>query len=341
MCKRCKRNDKTCYYSSPPHGAPENALATVNPSDQPDVGTSSVDLELLLSDSSFEIDFIQGTAMRELLYPSVPDLVGRLGELQPVSGQTESWNWMIGELKSYPQAFAQSVETSFIHKNMVCHPLPRPLRVAFGICAACISINEYNKSMLFQTIEAETSELVKPASGGTPLEDLSRLQAAVLYTIIRLFYGDIEQQSLAEQQKSLLGVWGFQLLQRASLELRQAQPSWESWILTESIRRTVLVAYIVYGVYSVFKYGICTELPTLAVLPMSTKQVFWGSQATYFDHFLEDETINYDEFARLWVNSTPRRLESFEKMILVACKGIEAVEAFDSMANLSLGQVTP
>ncbi|KAM0256122.1 hypothetical protein ACHAQJ_005209 [Trichoderma viride] len=288
------------------------------------------------------MDFIQDTAMRGLLNPSVPNLVGQLGELQPVSGRSESWNWMLEELKSYPQVFAQRVETSFIHKKLARHPLLRPLRVSFGICAACICINESNKPVLFQAIKAETSELTKPASNsGTLLEDLSRLQAIVLYTIIRLFYGDMEQQSLAEQQKHLLGVWGFQLLQRADVELRQAPPSWESWILTESIRRTVLMAYMVYGVYSVFKYGICTEVPTLAVLPMSTKQVFWASQATYANHFLEDKTINYDEYSRLWLTWTPRRLESFEKVILVACKGIEAVEAFDSMPSLSFGQASP
>lgn len=190
-------------------------------------------------------------------------------------------------------------------------------------------MNEANQVVLFRTLDAEVSELLNPASSGTLLEDLSKLQIMVLYQIIRLFHGDIKQRTLAEQQQSFLGAWGLQLLRRADVELRDAQPAsptWQTWILAESIRRTVIVAFMVLAIYSVFKHGVCPE-PTLSILPISTKQAIWNSRAAYLQHSFEDKTMKYGDFTALWLALPPRKLEPFEKMILVACKGIELVEA--------------
>ena len=279
--------------------------------------------------SPFHIGSSLSVCLVELLHPSIPNSIGQLGEVVPVHGPTESVTWVIEELKSYPRAYAQLGQTAFIHRNIVSNSLLPPSRTALGICSACVYMNEANEPLIFRTIEAEVSELVRGKSGSTLLEELSKMQAMVLYTIIRLFSGDVEKRICAEQQRFLLGIWGMRLLQRADMELSQAQVCWNTWILTESVRRTVLIAHVAYGAYSIAQYGICAELPTLAVLPLSTKQVFWHSQTTYFDHFLEDETKSYAEFTDLWLASTARSLESFEKLLLVACRGLDAVETYD------------
>lgn len=265
--------------------------------------------------------------MDELLYPSVPSFLGNLGEVQPVSGNTQSWEWVIEQLKSYPRTFGQHAETTFIHKELYCDQLPHTIRAAFGVSAAYACTNEANKSMLFRTLDAEALELLNAALEGTLLEALSRLQAMVLYQIIRLFHGDLKQRTVAEQQESLMGAWGLQLLQRASVELRSAHLTWGDWILAESIRRTVMIAFMLYGVYSVFKHGICPEYPTLSILPVSTKAALWNSPGAYLQHGDWVDTMKYRDFAELWLASPKRKLEPFEKMLLVACKGTEQVEA--------------
>ncbi|KAK9246138.1 hypothetical protein V1506DRAFT_195844 [Lipomyces tetrasporus] len=329
-CKRCQKNNRTCHYRypSPPQTMESSSFGVAsNPVDAPASGPASVDLDFW-SDTAFEIDLNDSMLVRELMYPSVPDMLGQLGDLQPVSGNTQSWKWVIEQLKSYPRAFAQHAETVFIRKDLVCDSFPQAIRAAFGVCAACLCMDEDNESVLFRSLNAEVSDLLKkPTSCGALLEDLTKLQAVVLYQIIRIFHGDIKQRALAEQQQSYLGAWGLQLLRRADVELRDAQPSWQTWILTESIRRTVIVAFMIYAVYSIFKHGVCPELPTLSILPISTKQAFWNSRATYLQHSYEDETVKYGDFTTVWLSSPPRKLEPFEKMILVACKGLERVEA--------------
>jgi hypothetical protein len=48
--------------------------------------------------SPFEVELSDSRLIGELLYPSVPNLVSRLGELQPVSGNKQSWQWVLEKL---------------------------------------------------------------------------------------------------------------------------------------------------------------------------------------------------------------------------------------------------
>jgi hypothetical protein len=307
-----------------------------NAVDQPLSGAASVNLDFGSSGAPFFMGMNDKWWMKEfeLLYPSVPNMVGQLGELQPISGNTKSWKWVIEQLKGYPRAFAQHSETTFIHRDLIPDPVTQAIRTAFGVSAIYVCMNESNQSMLFRTIDSEVSELLKPATGSTLLEDLSKMQALVLYQIIRMFHDDLKQRTLAEQQQSLLGTRALQLLRRGDVELRDIQPTWETWLLTETIRRTVIVTFMVHAVYSIFKMGICPELPTLSVLPVSTRQDFWSSRAAYREHSAEDETMKYTEFTAFWLASPSRKLDAFEKMILVACKGIEPVEALSCPKNV-------
>lgn len=287
---------------------------------------SEGDLNSWSFNASLDVELGDNSLVEELLCPSVPNLVGDLGELQPVLGNTRSWQWVMEQLQGYPLAFAQQAATAFIHKDLVHAAFPQKIRVAFSICAAFACVNEVNYSALFQTLDAEVSGLLGSVSCSTLLEDLSKLQALVLYQIIRLFKGGLKQRTLAEQQQSVLGTLGLQLLQRTDAEIQGVRPTWERWVLTESIRRTVIVAFMVNAVYSIFKNGICPELPTLCVLPISTKQAFWNSRAAYLCQSHEDTAVKYSQFTAQWLASPHRKLEPFEKMILVACKGIGPVE---------------
>jgi hypothetical protein len=277
-------------------------------------------------DPAFNFELQQINLMDEL-HPSIPSFIGNLGEVQPISGNTQSWEWVIEQLKSYPRTFGQHGETTFIHKELYRDQLPHMIRAAFGVSAAYACTNEGSKSMLFRTLDAGVQELLEQALDETLLEALARLQAMALYQIIRLFHGDLRQRTLAEQQENMVGAWGLQLLQRASVELRGPNLTWKDWMIAESIRRTVLVTFMLYGVYSVFKHGICPEYPTLSILPVSTQAVLWKSPEAYLHHDDLTDTMKYRDFTEFWLASPRRKLEPFEKMLLVACKGTEQVEA--------------
>lgn len=278
-------------------------------------------------ETAFDFGLDDDQLMEELL---VPNLVGDLGEVQPISGMVQSWQWVIEQLKGYPRAFARHAETPFIHRTLYTDTTPRPIRAALGVCAALECLGESNESMFFRVLDAEVLDLLQPPPSSmtrTLLEDLAKVQALVLYQIMRLFYGNLSRRILAEQQADVLKAWSLQLLRRADDELRQSPPTWETWIQAESIRRTVLLAFTLYGINSIFKHGVCLELPTLGSLPVSTQAASWKSKASYLEHRDPTETMKYTDFGSLWLVSPPRRLDPFEKVLLVCCKGIEQVEA--------------
>ena len=267
---------------------------------------------------------------------SVPSLLGSLGEVQPVEGSSQTWQWVIDQIKSYPRDFAQHAQNIFIHKQLYRDSIPQPIRAAFGVSSSHCLINDDNRQMLFKVVDAEVLELLKPSCGGALGDELARLQALLLYQIVRLLHGDVEQRATAEQQQALLFTRAVKLVTRSQAELRDGEAvDWHTWILAECIRRTALVVYMLYGVYSIFREGICVGFPTLAKLPMSTATRSWYSEAGHQKNLEDGATMPYERFSTLWQVSTPRKLDPFEKFLLVACQGIDTITAFSDAEKLA------
>ncbi|KAH8689489.1 hypothetical protein BGW36DRAFT_433488 [Talaromyces proteolyticus] len=337
VCGRCQRNKKECKYASTPQShADESDHSSNIYHHRPPSSTTELDLHSWSSDD-FAIDFCLNDSrlIGELLTQNIPNMLGELGDVQPVAGTTRSWKWVIRQLKQYPGEFVQHAETPFIHKTFD-HGLGGELvRTAFGICAGCVCMNEVNQSMLFAALDIEMANLLDLTVRNSLRADLSRMQAIVLYQIIRLFYGDTKQQAIVEQHHDHIAASALRLLHRANVELDATPATWEIWVLAESIRRTVMIAFLVFSVYSISKHGVCPELPTLSILPVSLKQEFWTSETTYLLHSTEEQIVKYPDFTSLWLASPPRILDPFEKLVLVACKGIEAVEALSCPDSLA------
>ncbi|KAJ0427126.1 hypothetical protein BJY00DRAFT_8728 [Aspergillus carlsbadensis] len=262
--------------------------------------------------------------------PSIHIFLGSLGEVQPIQSRIPAWKWLIEELKSYPREFAQRTETIFLHRELYRDSLPQAIRAAYGISSNHCLTPETSQKMLFRVIDAEVLELLKPSYGTELLEELARLQAFVLYQTVRLFHGGLEQRFMAEQQQSLVMTMALKLLSRSRTEIGDNEAgNWRTWILAECIRRTVIVIYFLYGINSVFQNGICAGLHTLVKLPLSTTIGSWNSESNHLRHGY-GATIPYETFLSRWLVSTPRKLDPFEKFLLVPCQGLDTVELYDS-----------
>jgi hypothetical protein len=119
-CKRCQKNQKIFRFVSIFHTTQQD---TVDRSVREMV---SADRNICSSEqlSRQERAFRDMAFDFNLLCPSVPNLLSNLGELQPITGNTQTWQWVIEQLKSYPQAFAQYGEMTFIHKNLYRDSVP-------------------------------------------------------------------------------------------------------------------------------------------------------------------------------------------------------------------------
>ncbi|KAL4792599.1 hypothetical protein BDV19DRAFT_391906 [Aspergillus venezuelensis] len=342
-CGTCRRTNKACQYAYPPvnagtpSGSSNDASIIIDathfsPLDYPDTGA--------VSDLFNQYAPPPSGATPTFRLPSTPPdyvgisrLCGSLGEVQPIEGSTASWQWVIDNLKSFPGEFARQASTIFIHEDLYSDAMPRSMRTAYGISASSCLVIERSRGRMFKAIDDEVSDLLNDTERASIMEDLASLQALTLYQTIRFFHGDLKQRATAEQQQSFLFSRALKLVTRSQTELRDIS-SWESWLLAECIRRTAIIVYFLYGMNSIFREGICIGLPTLAKLPLSTELGYWeGGQVDGDSTDLAlGETISYETFMALWLVSTPRKLNRFEKLLLVPCQGLDTVERFDNAA---------
>lgn len=136
---------------------------------------------------------------------------------------------------------------------------------------------------LFDDLEAETLDIQS---------HLGRTQALLVFQMIRLFDGDIRSRAEGEADSSTLIKWSYQLMHRAAsissdahsdrrdsgdnssspqptiqptktyphaLSLRSdgtVASTWRAWILSESIRRTWIIATLTEAAYAILKHGL-------------------------------------------------------------------------------------
>ncbi|KAL3433337.1 hypothetical protein BDV09DRAFT_186714 [Aspergillus tetrazonus] len=270
---------------------------------------------------------------------SLTRFLGTLGEVLPIQGSSQSWQWLIGELKIYPSQFAKQGETIFIHRRLYRESMPQSIRMAFGISSSSCLLSDTNRNTLFKAIDSEVNELLNNTEPATLLDDLARLQALLLYQTIRFFQGTLEQRSTAEQQQSLLMARALRLVSRSQSELTGNAADRHAWVLAECIRRTAIVVYMLYGVSSISREGVCVGLHTLAKLPVSKVVAAWNATEEVDGEGAVNGTISYEDFLACWLVSTPRRLDPFERFLIVPCQGVDAVEAFDSLALVGSGDL--
>ncbi|KAL4951149.1 hypothetical protein BDW69DRAFT_170704 [Aspergillus filifer] len=352
-CGTCRKTHRVCQYAYPPVGA--GAPSRSSTGRRTDVILSDGASSFINAINDSPLDYLDTGAVLDLFnqyaptpsgatptfrLPSTPPdyigisrLCGSLGEVQPIAGSIASWQWVIDNLKTYPGEFARQASTIFIHEKLYRDSMPRSIRMAYGISASSCLITDRSRGRMFDAIDDEVSDLLNYTEPQSIIQDLASLQALTLYQTIRFFHGDLKQRATAEQQQSILFSRALKLVTRSQTELRDAS-SRESWLLAECIRRTAIIVYFLYGVNSIFREGICIGLPTLAKLPLSTELRNWDREQAYGDStdLVLGETISYETFMALWLVSTPRKLDPFEKLLLVPCQGLDTVERFENAA---------
>ncbi|KAK1760378.1 hypothetical protein QBC47DRAFT_4493 [Echria macrotheca] len=250
VCRRCQTRNKQCVYAYPPPDPNEaearRSMAVARPNVNP-------------------------------------------GPAHPVEIEAEppiTIAWIFNLLRDSPRTFAAKGENVFINKILLLQRRADPLLTAFGICAAAASVNERNRPVLFRAVDAQMTDALlfaPPAEDEDLLAmDLARFQAAVLYQTIRLFHGGPEQRDISERQEYLMRAHALRLLARVFHAENGQTPDWETWLLHESVRRTVFVAFKLYTIYAVARHGTCTEMAALDMLPVSAAPAeAWSSKDSY------------------------------------------------------------
>ena len=207
--------------------------------------------------------------------------------------------------------------------------LPQCFQDVVSVSALYLSKSDKNGNLVLNVLENKANILIHSCPTALPIiEHLASVQALVVYQIIRLFDGDIRQRGLAERQKSRLDEWTTRLHQRMNeaVTCETPQSPWRTWLLCESIRRTVLTSMLVGALYTFIKEGHCAAIPQMSRVPVTPNMELWNmNERQWLQALLVDDVTTlqtYRDYAQGWYRTTDKLLaqDSFEACLLALCK---------------------
>jgi hypothetical protein len=252
--------------------------------------------------------------------------------------------------KTFPEKWVKEGKAPFIHPQLYASNMPRSLQDAYAACAIYSTKTEQNASVAFAVIESRANELIcdtKSASTiWTPLELLAAVQSLLVFQMIRLFDGDIRQRTLAEEAEPTLDKWTQELRDRTEQEILTTTAnaaSWRAWLFAESVRRTIVMSYMLKGTYSLVKYGHCTMGAAITALSFTAQRALWAASSTF------EWSSAVRDTPSLWIQNMSFNpvleigkswdLDDFGIVMMVMYKGRSRTDEFLSGSNLDRNEV--
>jgi len=228
-----------------------------------------------------------------------------------------------------PQMVTEN-RTPFIHHFSYQYAVPHVFHDLLGVSAMYHQKTPRNETVIFSMVNQAVCRLIKSSESATatwsPNDYLVGVQALILYQIIRLFDGDIRQRANAEGHFAVLEAWTSRLQSTNNIfhnDLGPQKRPYEGWVFIESTRRTITMSILLQALYSVLKDGICTSVPLMATLPVSTNGALWGlSEQSWWlaTSGLGSDLFTYHDLVTQWNGGLSFHTGIYEAILLAACR---------------------
>lgn len=352
-CQRCTKLDLPCWYKNAPmmttlgrsfapkttavistRGQPQKDPSLTSDSTSPTVPCSNhYSYESSVSGSSPLVISVLEAASLSLsgMRLGPPDVV--------MTWDGPTMAYLTNHLRSFTRMFARGGGTPFIHPELYRSGFPHQLHNIFTLCCSHAEANQDKHLIVSQTISSAANTLVNSISSVHAfISILELLQSLILLQIITLLYPVTRQIlcSQAESRMPLLASLTKKLFRSVPAYLPASISPYQAWILGESVRRTIHVAHMVQGVYSVMSRGHFVLTAFVEALPLNQKSMIWDCDALDAQSCglldegcdnarLETDLISYRELVDKWDIGAVKQPRLFEEMLIVACKGASCV----------------
>jgi hypothetical protein len=261
----------------------------------------------------------------------VPDRLHALDNDEPeITGQIYQARVVFGmkQIKSWPGIFGKRCHNCFINPNLWSNErTPTIVLDALSACNLYENKTIHNEDWVFLHIGNKVQALVSNSGQGgdwaSPMDQLAALQVLILYQIIRLFDGNIRQRAEAEALENVLELWTEQLKSRISQSPPKQAPKevltlstaawntcditpashlndWHSWNFQESVRRTILVSYVLRGTYTFIKLGWDNMSAPIRNCTFVAQASLWHATTEYQWQLARKELRSFECTVRHW-----------------------------------------
>ena len=271
----------------------------------------------------------QPVSLWVLLGPSSPEVKLALDKVTS--------DYLLQQQKSFVSMFTQSGTTPFIHPQLYQARIPEQVQDAFALCGACERLGNDSAQLIpfpdfYITMSCRILEQSKRA---TSLFEYLASAHALMLTLINFLGRDDAWRPLKDALSRRLQHCTGRIWEMAPTHLPSSLSPWQAWIFAESIRRTILVAYMVQGHYAQFKQGFYIHTLCHESLPFDVRSSLWAAPQSYAWYLSAGGNTtamlaSYHEFTDLWERGEVDSIGPFEKLLLIACKGKAYFESHES-----------
>ncbi|KAL4805772.1 hypothetical protein BDV18DRAFT_12954 [Aspergillus unguis] len=295
-CNRCQALDRSCHYVNVPL-----TVARRSPSTGPTGSTSP--------------RMVYGTG-------------GSVGIERPLhleipKGYEQSIvSFLVSEISSLPLSFVENFKTHFTHPELWSNASlpPLPIRGIHPVCQyyAHSSTNPMLPQLLKQRIKYYATRISSPST----FEEMLASAQALLLAQCMLLATEDPATPYAESTSTMLLALGRKLYEQAPIQLPNTLSPRRAWVLGESVRRTIIVSFMLRSVYSLTKRKYSVRTPFVDSLPFDCRTHLWDSVCPS-ELGPEDpgSMVSLHQYSGMLETGQVHGISAFGGMILAACRG--------------------
>ncbi|KAL2065991.1 hypothetical protein VTL71DRAFT_2062 [Oculimacula yallundae] len=225
--------------------------------------------------------------------------------------------YCVSELQRSIETLVLEGRTPFIHPDLYSDSMPDVYQDLLGVCSFYLQRTPQNYAMVIRMMDAKLKKLAEATKCIVKLGQwLLNVQALIMYQIIRLFDGDAQQRRNAEKDMKSLSAWTETLQAESSEAVRTTVAPSCNWIMFESVRRTLMVSWLLRGIFRSITDGVCDVVPLLARLLVSEDSEAWeGTPSTVENQKL----VTYPDYVTRWNLGQVKKVNLYEMILLRAC----------------------
>ncbi|KAL3481394.1 hypothetical protein BJX99DRAFT_218935 [Aspergillus californicus] len=255
-----------------------------------DLGFPLTDSDVAAQSSLIQTSSTPATSTSWFLAPETWEISHRYATAADMPVGIATIKKYVAVLQSWLEKWVTTGSSPFIHSRLYSATFPACVQVAYTTLASYTHRTPANTDTILRIMEDRSNSLLQENSAvpniigadWTEGEDqpdvdlfaqLARLHALMVYQIIGLFDGDIRSRYVAEGRMAIQDSWARKLLRSAGsvfsntqapathlvgclpTSATYSQERWHLWILSESIRRTWLIAVSIFPVFSALQQG--------------------------------------------------------------------------------------
>lgn len=298
-CSRCQKRNVDCEYVNVP-------LTGEFPASSPD--TSAI---VRASDSpefrlyrSLNLEIVKGYS---------PDIIAFLEK----------------GMRNLPIMFARNMKTMFIHPDLFegSSP-PSPIKEVHALCKLHVAAMQGGElGTLLPILHHKSVQLQRQVNHTATFEELlGCIQALLLIQcILILNEEDPETTPYSESVSTMLVSLSQRLWQQAPIQLPNTLSPKRAWLFAESVRRTIIVGFLLRSVYSLKKRNYSVRNPFIDSLPFDVRVSLWDEDSAEAWSGVVSESwnsiVSLHQYSAMMANGQIHGIPPFGALILAVCKG--------------------